>query len=78
MSKECYYIARQVEEDCSYGVVHLTEQEFAAVRKFLNQVDDFTEGYCGSCEISDKIFETEKEAVNYMVKITRNFDDGKF
>lgn len=60
--KEKYYIAYQTAEEQSYGIVHLTEEEHKAVQKFLQQVYNFSSGYCGSCGVEEKAYTNEEEA----------------
>lgn len=65
---EKYYIARQcAEEECA-GVVKLTDDEYAAVRKFLDQVYDFSSGYCGSCGIGKNPYETYNDAQESLLR----------
>lgn len=59
---EKYYIASQSAETESQGIVHLTEAEYKAVLKFLNQVHKFSSGYCGYCYISEKAYDSKYEA----------------
>lgn len=60
--KKFFYVASQCAEERCGGVVELTEAEHKAVRNFLDQMDIFCDGYCGSCGIEDRKFDTKKEA----------------
>lgn len=60
---EKYYIAYQMAESESEGVVKLTDEEFKAVTKFLDQVSNFEDrSYCGTCGINPTPYATEEEA----------------
>jgi hypothetical protein len=72
---EKFYIAGNYAEEMSEGIVHLTEDEHAAVVKFLKQLGDswggFTGGYCGSSVIGEEAFEDEAEARYWVGKDKR-------
>ena len=65
---EKYYKAYLSAEEEAYGVVKLTEEEHKAVVKFLNQVHEFSYGWCGSCDIDNVSFNTIDEVQESLYK----------
>lgn len=70
-----YYKAYQHAEEQSDGIVHLTEDEYKAVKKFLEQVYNFSDGWCGTCGIEEKAFDTEEEAQESLYKEEHGMED---
>lgn len=66
MKTKFYLGYNWAEEDATF-VVELTKSEYNAVKKFLDAQIDIVRGggYCGSCGISDKGFQTREEAIEY-------------
>ena len=77
---EKYYKARQSAEAAASGIVHLTEEEYRAVQKFLSQVYEFSrvEVYCGSCGIDETAFDTEEEAEASLYWEENNDDEDDY
>lgn len=60
-----FYVGYNHAESSKSFIVELTESEYIVVKKFLDAQIDIVRGggYCGSCGISDKGFQTRGEEV---------------
>lgn len=74
-----YYIASQIAEEISAGVVALTEDEYNAVTNFLTQVSKFDSRqgcvYCGACNVMDTAYNTREEAQTALNEEELNGED---
>lgn len=65
--KESWYVGILTADDTCASAIHLTKDEYKAVVKFLNQLDN--RGYA-SCCIEDTAYENEEECRTRADKIT--------
>lgn len=70
MNAKWYVRCNSAEED-EYYVVQLTEDEYKAVVKFINNADYISGGcHCGACHIINHGFDTREEAVDAILNDT--------
>lgn len=65
VKKEKYYIRDLSADGGATAVVALTDDEYKAVKKFLDAPNVFDDGYGGDCTISDIGYETYEEALEH-------------
>lgn len=61
-----WYIRVHWAEDDGYALMYLTEAEAEIVRNALSEPISVGGGYCGSCFIHEKSFDTEEDARTYI------------
>jgi len=61
-----WYIRVHWAEDDGYALMYLTEAEAEIVRNALSEPISVGGGYCGSCFIHEKSFDTEGAAITYI------------
>lgn len=64
MENKKWYVVRQSAEDCTYGVVALTDDELAGAKKMLDYKVVVEGDWSGSFSIDDTPYETEEQARN--------------
>ncbi len=63
-----WYLKNLSAEDDETSVIYLTDAEYKAVCKFLNNAEYVAGGgWCGSCFISNRGFATKEEAIAHIV-----------
>lgn len=65
VKKEKYYIRDLSAEGSATAVIALTDDEYKAVKKFLDAPNVVDYGYSGNCTISDIGYETYEEALEH-------------
>lgn len=60
-----WYVLLYSAEECGAAVVELDEIGYEAMRRAFDAELIAGGGYCGSCSIIDKSFNTKKEAIKY-------------
>lgn len=66
MEDKKWYIRVHWAEDDGYALLHLTDKEASIVRDALSESVTVGGGYCGSCYLYDKCFDTKEDATAFI------------